>query len=289
MDGEKDCTKCGTTKSLTEFRLQKRKSGFFLASWCRMCSNEASKLCMRAKASDPDVIAARRVRDAERYERLKDDPAFREKERARAKEYVARPEVKTVAAERSKDWAAANPKRVQENRKQWREVNPGKTQAYSRASHERRKGTLDYQDRQNNNGQIRRWRVFNQGDGFTAQHVKLCRVFWGNHCAYCGEYTIPGGRAARGSSLDHVIPICRGGEHSPGNIVVCCKTCNFRKNKRMLPDAVLDKLAVQLEAFVAEIPIEASVMIHPSYAELRAIGAAEERLRGRGVPVGTDW
>ena len=95
MDATKTCTKCGDEKSLDEFRTRVLKDGTRRAtSWCRSCLNASSREGMREHSQDPEVKAARREKDRERYARLKDDPEFRAKERARAKARNARPEVK---------------------------------------------------------------------------------------------------------------------------------------------------------------------------------------------------
>ena len=43
-------------------------------------------------------------------------------------------------------------------------------------------------------------------------------------CAYCG-----GKFAARDLTMDHVVPVARGGRSSKGNVVASCKACNNRK------------------------------------------------------------
>ncbi len=48
-------------------------------------------------------------------------------------------------------------------------------------------------------------------------------------CYYCGKKF-----AARDLTMDHLIPLARGGTSSKGNIVAACKDCNNRK-KTMLP------------------------------------------------------
>ena len=58
-------------------------------------------------------------------------------------------------------------------------------------------------------------------------------------CYYC-EKQIP----AKGLTMDHIVPIIRGGKSTKGNIVPCCKECNTQK-KYMLPmewEAYIDKL-----------------------------------------------
>lgn len=52
-----------------------------------------------------------------------------------------------------------------------------------------------------------------------------------NRCAYCGK------RFQR-LTKDHVIPISKGGEHTPENIVPACKSCNSKKGARAAPISV---------------------------------------------------
>ena len=48
-------------------------------------------------------------------------------------------------------------------------------------------------------------------------------------CHYCGGRFHP-----RELTMDHIVPIIRGGVTSKGNVVACCKTCNSQK-KYLLP------------------------------------------------------
>ena len=48
-------------------------------------------------------------------------------------------------------------------------------------------------------------------------------------CYYCARQT-----AKKQLTMDHIVPLARGGRSTKGNIVACCKTCNTRK-KTMLP------------------------------------------------------
>jgi 5-methylcytosine-specific restriction endonuclease McrA len=43
-------------------------------------------------------------------------------------------------------------------------------------------------------------------------------------CAYCDAVMFPSDKVT-----DHMIPLCRGGEHSLRNLVICCRVCNARK------------------------------------------------------------
>ena len=48
-------------------------------------------------------------------------------------------------------------------------------------------------------------------------------------CYYCGGIFKPGDL-----TMDHIVPLARGGRSSKDNIVACCKECNTRK-KTLLP------------------------------------------------------
>jgi len=56
-----------------------------------------------------------------------------------------------------------------------------------------------------------------------ANKIACCR------CSYCGAET-----PAKKLTMDHIVPIARGGQSSKGNITQCCKECNTKK-KNMLP------------------------------------------------------
>jgi len=50
-----------------------------------------------------------------------------------------------------------------------------------------------------------------------------------NKCYYCKTYT-----PARKLTMDHVIPLAKGGRSIKSNLVPCCKSCNNLK-KNLLP------------------------------------------------------
>ena len=48
-------------------------------------------------------------------------------------------------------------------------------------------------------------------------------------CHYCGQKTAPADL-----TMDHIVPLARGGSSTKGNLAASCKDCNNRK-KQMLP------------------------------------------------------
>ena len=60
------------------------------------------------------------------------------------------------------------------------------------------------------------------------------------NCHYCGGRFSPADL-----TMDHVVPVVRGGKSSRSNVVPCCKECNNQK-KHLLPvewEAYLSRLA----------------------------------------------
>lgn len=56
-------------------------------------------------------------------------------------------------------------------------------------------------------------------------------------CHYCGKTV-----GAENLTLDHVIPISRGGRSTKGNCVPCCKECNNSKKSYTPAEQILDRL-----------------------------------------------
>jgi 5-methylcytosine-specific restriction endonuclease McrA len=47
-------------------------------------------------------------------------------------------------------------------------------------------------------------------------------------CHYCGRQV-----GAKGLTMDHVVPLIRGGRSNKGNLVPACKECNDRKKHKL--------------------------------------------------------
>ena len=61
-------------------------------------------------------------------------------------------------------------------------------------------------------------------------------------CHYCGGKFPPGEL-----TMDHVIPVARGGKSDRGNVVPCCKTCNQSKKFLTPAERILDSLDIPPE------------------------------------------
>ena len=56
-------------------------------------------------------------------------------------------------------------------------------------------------------------------------------------CHYCGRKV-----GSANLTLDHVIPVARGGRSTRGNCVPCCKACNNSKKAYTPAEQLIDKL-----------------------------------------------
>ena len=85
-------------------------------------------------------------------------------------------------------------------------------------------------------------------DRLPRQEVKFSRgniyLRDGNRCQYCGKKF-----SSSELSLDHVVPISRGGKSTWENVVCACLPCNVRKGNKLLHR---DRTAAQAAAGAAE-------------------------------------
>lgn len=56
-------------------------------------------------------------------------------------------------------------------------------------------------------------------------------------CHYCGKTFPP-----EELTMDHVVPMARGGRSVRGNVVPCCKACNNEKTIRTPAEIIMDQL-----------------------------------------------
>lgn len=97
----------------------------------------------------------------------------------------------------SRSWKKRNPERAKEQQREWKQANP------------ERKRELEH-----------RRRARKQQNGVYTIAEKDMRKLSGP-CAYCG--------GLENITIDHVIPISRGGTHGIGNLVPACSKCNNQK------------------------------------------------------------
>ena len=58
-------------------------------------------------------------------------------------------------------------------------------------------------------------------------------------CHYCGRKFPP-----EALTMDHVVPVARGGRSTRGNVVPCCRACNAAKGVATPAERILDELGL---------------------------------------------
>jgi 5-methylcytosine-specific restriction endonuclease McrA len=72
-------------------------------------------------------------------------------------------------------------------------------------------------------GYWQKYRSLKVNNSFEISSSEIKKLY-NSDCFYCG--------ASEDITLDHVIPLSRGGRHSIGNIVPACGKCNYSKNNK---------------------------------------------------------
>lgn len=99
----------------------------------------------------------------------------------------------------SRQWRAANPDYFLE----WARANPDKIAAKVRT---------------------RRARHHQASGSASAEAIEARRTYYGGRCWMCGKDA---------DTIDHVIPLSRGGSHWPANLRPACRSCNAKKGQRV--------------------------------------------------------
>lgn len=71
---------------------------------------------------------------------------------------------------------------------------------------------------------VRRIAAEQLGRGVTASDWRRIKKANGHACSYCGSIC--------DLTMDHRVPLIRGGMHEPENITTACRSCNSKKNRR---------------------------------------------------------
>jgi len=211
MGGGRSCTKCGVTKPDTEFFKDSRnKSG--LRSSCKDC------------------------------------------DKARGKAHYAANRKKRLAWQ--KNYYRAHQEEAVGYARQWRKDNPEKTREYHRLFAERYpekeckrhrlKGRIYYKKNpEKAKAASRAWGAKNpekvalknsrrraKTSEFEVREKDIARIY-AQPCAACGT--------KERITLDHIVPLARGGKHSVGNFQPLCHSCNCSKGAKLMTEWMMVK------------------------------------------------
>lgn len=133
----------------------------------------------------------------------------------------------------SAEWRSANPDTVRVNNRAWKVANPGRRAELDRQRVDRNRGEVYAYQREYARahpllGQIRsarrRARLLGAEGSFTAAEWLAKLAAQGGACVYCGK--------SAKLTIDHDIPLIRGGSNWISNLVGACKPCNSSKCDR---------------------------------------------------------
>lgn len=138
--------------------------------------------------------------------------------------------------QKAKAWRDANQEKSRQSSDSWKQRNPDKVRAgvvsWDARNPGRRRQLASEWSSNNRSARnfIHQRRRFRVREAETYQVTlkdweRLCSRYRGC-CAYCGE--------RRPLTQEHVIPLSRGGNHSIGNLLPVCKSCNSSKRDRLL-------------------------------------------------------
>lgn len=121
--------------------------------------------------------------------------------------------------ERNRTYYRANLEKVRERNRTYRLANPEKASAAGRLWRRENPTRVLEKNR-------RRRALQYDAEGFTtpAEWAAILAAF-NYRCAYC---------PAPGTTLDHVVPLSRGGSNGPENVVPACGPCNSAKRAKYL-------------------------------------------------------
>lgn len=190
----KTCSKCGKDKSLEDFSLEKRNKTNGRKSYCRDCGNLISKAY---RAKDPEKRQAQINKSREKHRE-----AYKETKLVKGKESYAKHKNKINAKKRAR--RINDPVWAQKRKEQldnWRAANPDKVKKH----------------------RVRR--ITNTTLGGNTALESYIEVLLNDPCSYCGEPS---------ETIDHIVPLSKGGKHEITNITGACKSCNSAKHNKDL-------------------------------------------------------
>jgi 5-methylcytosine-specific restriction endonuclease McrA len=199
----KRCVRCGEEKYSELFPSDKRNRDG-LSSFCRLCHNKASA---KWRLEHPERVKAIQKANYEKHadERRQRSSDYRKSNPEKVAIGLRRWRSKNVEHLRQYDKMTreANPEQRREWLHQWGQTHPEKIREYA-----------------NNRRAMRT----NNGGKITAEEWQELVWAFGSKCLCCGT--------RENITLDHVVPLVRGGRNDIANAQPLCKSCNSSKGTR---------------------------------------------------------
>lgn len=201
------CIQCTSEKTKRQKEKDPEKVAYYIKQWHQRhpekCA-ESSKRC-RERKIEQYRERERRYREGNREEIAIRINKWRKENRERVLELQRKDRIKNPEreTERGKRYRKLHAEECAIRRKKWREKNPEKVKIYK---HERRARKLAVHT-----------------VPYTPDQVKYLVATFNSCCAYCGI-------KSERLSIDHFIPLSKGGTETISNLVPACIQCNSSKH-----------------------------------------------------------
>jgi 5-methylcytosine-specific restriction endonuclease McrA len=180
---------------------------------CDECKAASSEYHRKWREANIDTVRARQRKNARKYAEANSDTVRARQRKWRAANYAAN---RDKVLESNRQWVKENPEKALAKDRRWREANRDKWRKRrckgEQARRARKKGAfvepVDHT-------------VIYERDGWTCH---ICGEPVDRQLAYPDPMSV---------SLDHVIPLAKGGEHSYVNCATSHLRCNSRKGTKM--------------------------------------------------------
>jgi 5-methylcytosine-specific restriction endonuclease McrA len=218
------CRKCGRRFPRTaEFWQREKTSADGFRTECKECRKSYRDALYVEESKDPTFRECNRQKAAKWYAENRDyameqariyhaQPDIAAKRHARTKERrTTEPEFIEANKRRCNKHYRANTKRYRANSLAWRAANPDKARAMDTA-----------------NNAARRARKQSAPGRYDSKDIIRLLKNQGNICFWCKDQIASGKH-----TVDHYIPLARGGSNWPKNLVIACLSCNAQKADKL--------------------------------------------------------
>lgn len=213
------------------------RASLVLSEQCTACRKKERNRLWREANPGAAAATAKRWRGAGNKSARPADYVEKQRERAN-KKYAENPEVRERAKAAAKHRRTQrDPEELRKEHAAWLAANPGKTREY----YLRGIARLSPEDRKEKGQQHREKYRFQRQAGMAAYNARrqgadgiisndhLFNLHkWQDHCCfYCRE------SLSQKDTIEHVVPLARGGSNNPWNVVLVCGSCNSRKSSKI--------------------------------------------------------
>lgn len=200
----KKCSMCGEIKHISNFKKDIRYTDDHIGQ-CKACRNKRNVELRKITGKKYDYPEKRK----ELYNKSI------EERRAYTRKWCK--ENKEKKAQMDREYRQTNAQKISEHAKIWRENNKEKISLRRKESKEQRK-VIQWNRRSR--------KLSSGGRGVTKEQWERLKSDYCYRCAYCGEQ--------KRLTLEHIVPLCDGGEHDIDNSAPVCQSCNSSKGKKSM-------------------------------------------------------